>query len=140
MKSGRSEFLYLLVQELDRTGISWCCLRNHLEFFENSRSDVDLMILPEDQDLFERTLEEVGRQTSAKLLQKASYLNQSRTYLTPAGEWVRIDYETEVRWGIFPVLTARGFCIAVFARVIFGWPARRTNRWFCGLPACFAAN
>lgn len=108
MKSGRSEFLYLLVQELDRTGISWCCLRNHLEFFENSRSDVDLMILPEDQDLFERTLEEVGRQTSAKLLQKASYLNQSRTYLTPAGEWVRIDYETEVRWGIFPVLTARG--------------------------------
>jgi len=108
MKSGRFEFLHLLVQELDRSGISWCCLRNHLEFFEDSRSDVDLMILPEDQDLFEKILDEVSRQTSTKLLQKASYLNQSRTYLTLAGEWVRIDYETEVRWGIFPVLTARG--------------------------------
>ena len=107
MKAGRSAFLHLLVQELDRTGISWCCLRNHLEFFEDSRSDVDLMILPEDQTLFERTLDQVARQSGADLLQKASYLNQSRTYLTPAGEWVRVDYETEVRWGIFPVLTAR---------------------------------
>jgi len=107
MKAGRSAFLRLLVQELDRTGISWCCLRNHLEFFEDSRSDVDLMILPEDQTLFEETLDHIARQCGANLLQKASYLNQSLTYLTPGGEWVRIDYETEVRWGIFPVLTAR---------------------------------
>ncbi|NBS14881.1 MAG: hypothetical protein EBT57_08780, partial [Verrucomicrobia bacterium] len=51
--------------------------------------------------------EEACRETGTRLAQEASYLNFSRTYLTPAGHWVRIDYESEVRWRVFPVLQAR---------------------------------
>lgn len=107
MTAGRAEFLRALFQKLDASGISWCCLRNHRELFEDSRSDVDLMILPEDIPLFEIFLEETCRETGTRMAQEASYLNFSRTYLTPAGHWVRVDYETEIRWRVFPVLSAR---------------------------------
>jgi len=108
MSAGRAEFLRAVIRKLDASGISWCCLRNHRELFENSRSDVDLMVLPEDIPLFETFLDEACGETGTRLAQEAAYLNFSRTYLTPAGEWVRIDYEAEVRWGVFPVLPARG--------------------------------
>lgn len=107
MRRGRKSFLESLVSKLEDSGVSWCCLRNHHEFFEDSRSDVDLLVMPEDRSLFEAVLSEVAKDCGALLLQKADYLNRSLTYLTSAGEWVRIDYETEIRWGIFPVLSAR---------------------------------
>ena len=111
MKAGRAEFLRVLIQKLDASGVAWCCLRNHQEIFEDTRSDVDLMVLPADIPLFETFLEEACRETGTRLAQEASYLNFSRTYLTPAGEWVRIDYESEVRWRIFPVLQARAILL-----------------------------
>ena len=107
MKAGRAEFLRALIRKLDAAGVAWCCLRNHHEIFEDTRSDVDLMVLPEDIPLFETFLEEACAETGTHLTQEASYLNFSRTYLTPSGQWVRIDYESEIRWRIFPVLQAR---------------------------------
>lgn len=107
MKVGRAEFLRVLIQKMDASGVAWCCLRNHQEMFADTRSDVDLMVLPEDIPLFETFLGEACGETGTRLAQEASYLNFSRTYLTPAGQWVRIDYESEVRWRIFPVLQAR---------------------------------
>ena len=107
MKAGRADFLRVLLQRLDGSGVAWCCLRNHREMFEDSRSDVDLMVSPSDIPLFETFLEEACRETGTRLAQEASYLNFSRTYLTPVGQWVRIDYESEVRWRIFPVLQSR---------------------------------
>lgn len=111
MKAGRADFLRVLIQKLDASGVAWCSLRNHHEMFEDSRSDVDLMVLPEDIPLFETFLEEACRETGARLAQMASYLNFSRTYLTPSGQWVRVDYEAEVRWRIFPVLSARSILL-----------------------------
>lgn len=105
--SGRAEFLRCFFGKLDAAGVAWCCLRNHTDVFVDSRSDVDLLVLPEDKPLFERFLEESCRETGTRLAQKASYLNFSRTYITPAQQWVRIDYEAEVRWRIFPLLHAR---------------------------------
>jgi hypothetical protein len=107
MKADRAAFLRCALDKMDAAGVAWCCLRNHEELFKDSRSDVDLMVLPEDVSLFETFLDEACQETGTRLAQEASYLNFSRTYLTPSGQWVRIDYETEVRWRIFPVLAAR---------------------------------
>ncbi|MFM8792884.1 MAG: hypothetical protein ACKOFX_10535, partial [Solirubrobacterales bacterium] len=79
MMAGRAEFLWQVIQKLDASGIAWCCLRNHREMFEDSRSDVDLLVLPEDIPLFESLLEESCRETGTRLAQEASYLNFSRT-------------------------------------------------------------
>ena len=125
MTADRAEFLRQVTQKLDASGIAWCCLRNHKEMFEDSRSDVDLMVLPEDIPLFESLLEESCRETGTRLAQEASYLNFSRTYFTPAGQWVRIDYESEIRWRIFPVLRARS---VLFRRV------RRDGLWVASAP------
>lgn len=107
MKTGRAEFLRSLISKLDESGLSWCCLRNAEQIFKDNRSDVDLLVLPEDIPLFESLLDNVCHESGARLAQDAVYLNFSRTYLTPAGEWIRIDYEGEVRWKVFPVLSAR---------------------------------
>lgn len=111
MNPGRAEFLRAVIGKLDASGISWCCLRNHREFFEDTRSDVDLLVLPDDIPLFETFLEEACGETGTRLVQEAAYLNFSRTYFTPAGEWVRIDYEAEIRWWVFPVLPARSILL-----------------------------
>jgi hypothetical protein len=125
MTTGRAEFLGLVIQKLDASGIAWCCLRNHREMFVDSRSDVDLLVLPEDIPVFESLLEESCRETGTCLAQEASYLNFSHTYLTPSGQWVRIDYESEIRWRIFPVLRAR----SVLLRRI-----RREGLWVASAP------
>jgi len=125
MTVGRAEFLRQVIQKLDASGIAWCCLRNHKEMFEDSRSDVDLMVLREDIPLFESLLEESCRETGSCLAQEASYLNFSRTYFTPASQWVRIDYESEIRWRVFPVLRAR----SVLLRRV-----RRDGLWVASAP------
>lgn len=71
MTVGRAEFLRQVIQKLDASGIAWCCLRNHKEMFEDSRSDVDLMVLREDIPLFESLLEESCRETGSCLAQEA---------------------------------------------------------------------
>ena len=69
-------------------------------------SDVDIAVEPEHLDAFKQCLDAAAAASDCALIHQARYTNYSFVYRHPEGEFVRVDVETEVRWRIFPVLSA----------------------------------
>src|SRR3954465_8342687 len=107
MKTARKAFLGALFQTLEREKLPYCVLRNYDRLYEPTSSDIDLAVEPEDIAQMTQGLEEAARATGFRFVHRARYINYSFVYWHPAAGFIRVDFETEVRWRIFPVLTAK---------------------------------
>src|ERR1041385_2703015 len=105
--SARGGFLAALFQNLEEQRIGYSVLRNYENLYENNSSDVDLAVQPEDVGRLEGGLQKAAAASGHRLGQCTRYINYSRVYWHPEGGFVRVDYDTEFRWRIFPVLTAK---------------------------------
>lgn len=103
----REPFLRELFRLLDERGVAWCILRNYECIYDSQTSDVDISVGDEDVHLFEHCLAEAAAQTGMRFVHRARYVNFSHVYWGPPNFFIRIDFETDLRWRQFRVLTAR---------------------------------
>jgi thymidylate kinase len=103
----RGAFLAALFQKLDEQSVSYCVLRNYENLYEDNFSDVDLAVQREDIARLGEALGEAAAVSGHHLVQRTRFINHSRVYWHSEGGFVRVDYDTEFRWRIFPVLTAK---------------------------------
>lgn len=107
MKTARRTFLTVLFQALEREGVPYCVLRNYEKIYDDASSDVDLAVEPEDTERLTKSLEEAAKASDYHFVHRARYINYSFVYWHSAEGFIRVDFETEVRWRVFPVLTAK---------------------------------
>ncbi len=107
MTSARKEFLSALFESLDRKAVPYCLLRNYQNLYEDTASDVDMLVEPESLPRAEDCLAEAAAASGHQLVQRARHITFFNAYWHSAGGFIRIDLQREVRWRIFPVLTAR---------------------------------
>ena len=105
--SPRQEFLLALFRILDQKAVPYCVLRNYANIYEDTPSDVDVAVEPEYVLRFKDCLAEAAAASTHHLVLRARYINYSYVYWHADGRFVRVDIEPEVRWHIFPVLTAK---------------------------------
>jgi hypothetical protein len=103
----REQFLLALFRSLDRKAVPYCVQRNYANLYEDTSSDIDVAVEPEHVLEFKGCLAEAAAASDHHLVLRARYVNYSYVYWHAEGGFVRIDVETEVRWRVFPVLTAK---------------------------------
>jgi len=104
--STRRELLQELFQQLNQRQIPWCVLRNFENLYAESPSDVDLLTLPQHAGALLNIALGAGRQTGFRLVQSARFINHTLVFWDGTTRFVRIDVDTEQRWGRRPVLAA----------------------------------
>src|SRR6266404_4501433 len=107
MITARRKFLTALFQSLEGENVPYCVLRNYEKIYDDESSDVDLAVEPEDVKRLSRSLEEAAEASGFRFVHRARYINHSFVYWHPMEGFIRLDFETEIRWRIFPVLTAK---------------------------------
>ena len=103
----RKEFLLTLFRLLEQKAVPYCVLRNYANIYEDNSSDIDLGVEPEQVLRLKDCLAEAARASNHHFVLRTQYINYSYVYWHPKGGFLRIDIETEVRWRIFPILTAK---------------------------------
>jgi thymidylate kinase len=106
MIASRRAFLTGLFAALEANGIPYCLLRNYDDLYAAVHTDVDLLIAEDARAGFELHLRRAAEAAGFRQVHSARYVNYSQVFWHPEAGFLRIDYETEVRWRIFPVLTA----------------------------------
>lgn len=111
--TSRREFLRRIFAQLDAEQIPWCVLRNFDEVFASSGSDIDLMAQAKDVPRMLGVCRAVAQDSGHRLVQRTRFVNHSWVFWHPpddpaasAGEFIRIDVDTEVRWRLFHVVSA----------------------------------
>jgi len=107
MTSPRQEFLSAMFRILEQKAIRYCVLRNYRNIYEDASSDVDLLVTPEDVRRTEDCLAEAAAVSNHRFVQRGRFALHSCIFWHPEGGLLRIDIQREVRWQIFPVLTAQ---------------------------------
>ncbi len=102
----RRRFLAALFAGLDQRQVAYCVQRNYERIYDDPSSDVDLIVEPANVPLLTECLTEAAVGNGHRLVLCTRYVNYSRVYWHPEGGFLRIDFDTEVRWRIFPVLSA----------------------------------
>ena len=104
--NARREFLAALFRILERDSVPYCILRNYENIYEDASSDIDVAVEPKHVRRFRQALNDAAEFSGFSLIHQTRYINFSYVYWSPAGIFLRVDVETEVRWRIFPVLSA----------------------------------
>src|ERR1035441_7377446 len=107
MTSPRKEFLAAMFRTLEQKAIRYCVLRNYQNIYEDASSDVDLLVAPADLRRTEDCLAVVAATSNHRFVQRGRFALHSCIFWHPEGGLLRIDIQREVRWQIFPVLTAQ---------------------------------
>jgi hypothetical protein len=105
--NSRQSFLTGLFRLLEAKGIACCVLRNYENIFADASSDVDLILEKRDVARFIESLHAAAAAANHRFVHSARYSNYSYVFWSDQSEFVRIDFETEARWRIFPVLSAQ---------------------------------
>lgn len=107
MIESRRQFLVPFFQALEANGVRYCVLRNYGDLYGNDATDLDLLLSEYSRERFERCLHAAADAAGWHFVLSARYVNHSRVFWHPRGGFLRVDYETEVRWRFFTVLTAQ---------------------------------
>jgi thymidylate kinase len=108
MSNVRRNFLTRFFALLDENGVRYCMLRNYDNMYDgDSATDLDMIVSQYSLTWFERSLREAAEQTGFRLVHTARYVNYSHVFWHPQAGFVRVDFETDVRWRLFTVLEAR---------------------------------
>ncbi|MDW8308245.1 MAG: hypothetical protein RMK20_02605 [Verrucomicrobiales bacterium] len=102
----RREFLLRLFARLDARRVPWCILRNYTELLDNPDTDLDVLVAPEARGEFETLLERTAQESGFDLVQSVERACFSRIYRHPVAGFFRVDYYTDLRWRLFPILPA----------------------------------
>ncbi len=105
--SPRKEFLLALFRSLEERQVPYAVARNYDDIYENHSSDVDVTVEPEELNTFVECLRNAAVEADYLEVLYARYANYSWVYFHKTGGFLRIDVETETRWRIFPVLSAK---------------------------------
>ncbi|HWF19690.1 MAG TPA: hypothetical protein VG754_10500 [Verrucomicrobiae bacterium] len=104
----RKDFLQMLFRSLDANGISYCVLRNYEGLLEEGvTADIDLLVERRDLDRFSETLRTAASESGHRFVHHARYVNHSCVFWSPQSNFTRVDFDTEIRWRLFPILSAR---------------------------------
>jgi thymidylate kinase len=106
MTRPRQEFLSALFHILEQKAIRYCILRNYQNLYEDASSDVDMLVTPEDVRRTEDCLAEAAAASNHLFVQRGRFAVHSCLFWHPEGGLLRVDIQREVRWKIFPILTA----------------------------------
>lgn len=107
MSDARRTFLVTLFQALAANGVRYCVQRNYDQIYTDTDTDVDLLLSPYSLARFQRCLRETAATTAWHLVQAVRFGDHSWVFWQPTTGFLRIDFATEVRWQLFPVLSAR---------------------------------
>jgi len=107
MTHPRQEFLATLFQLLEEQAVPYCVSRNYQAIYEDTSSDVDLVAQPDQVVHLEHCLRAAALASNHRVVLHTHYINSSYVYWHPDGGFLRVDVETEVRWRVFPVLSAK---------------------------------
>ena len=103
----RKEFLTTFFASLEANGVRYCVMRNYDDLYADATTDVDMLLSSYSLERFERCLRGAAEQTGFHFVHSARYVNYSHVFWHPRAGFIRIDFETEVRWRLFTVLKAR---------------------------------
>ena len=104
--SKRNIFLTKLFEGLHDAGIEYCVSRNASETFENTVSDLDILVSPANGKTTEDLCISIAKQTGYHLALKTHFSNLCLLFWSSSADFVRIDIEGDLRWRIFPVISA----------------------------------
>lgn len=108
MSNVRRHFLTRFFALLDENGVRYCMLRNYDNMYAgDSATDLDMIVSEFSLNWFERSLQAAAAQSGFQFVHTARYVNYSHVFWHPAAGFVRVDFETDVRWRLFTVLEAR---------------------------------
>ncbi len=105
--NSRRSFLNGLFRSLEADGLPYCVLRNYEGIFTDATSDVDLILEKGDLGRFAKILHAAAGVSGHRFIHSARYGNYSHVFWSDQREFVRIDFETEARWRVFPILSAK---------------------------------
>src|SRR6266699_156942 len=105
--NAREEFLSALFRVLEEKGVLYCVLRNYDNIYDDPATDLDLVVAPEAVRRLQESLAEAAAAANYRLVLRTRYVNYSDVYWHAEGVFIRVDYDTEVRWRVFPVLNAK---------------------------------
>ena len=108
MSNPRRNFLIRFFSSLEVSGVRYCVMRNYENVYDGeSATDLDLIVSEYSRSRFENCLSESAVETGFRLVHTARYVNYSHVFWHPAAGFVRVDFETDVRWRLVTVLEAR---------------------------------
>jgi hypothetical protein len=110
--NSRENFLTGLFRLLEANEVPYCVLRNYENIFTDDSSDIDLILEKRHLAGFTESLHAAAAAADHRFVHGARYTNFSQVFWNTQSEFVRIDFESEIRWRIFPILSAR--CILEF--------------------------
>lgn len=103
----RKRFLTRFFGLLEENGVRYCMMRNYDDLYGNASTDLDMIVSEHSLKCFERCLRESAEETDFHFVHAARYVNFSWVFWNPLAGFIRVDYETDVRWRLFTVLDAR---------------------------------
>lgn len=105
--NGRKDFLTAFFRSLDAKKIRWCVLRNYEGLMDDSAAtDLDLLVEEKDVAIFNEVLQSAARESGQRFVHYARYVNHSCVFWSEQSRFTRIDFDMEIRWRLFPTLTA----------------------------------
>lgn len=108
MSNPRRNFLMLFFSSLEANGVRYCVMRNYEHVYDgDSATDLDLIVSEYSRSRLAHCLSESAAKTGFRLVQTARYVNYSHVFWHPEAGFVRVDFETAVRWRLVTVLEAR---------------------------------
>ena len=102
----RETLLRAVFTGLEREQLLYCVSRNTAAVFEEGSSDVDLLIQPRDLEQAFVASRDGAVAAGFLLISRTRFANLSLVFWKPGGFFMRIDFETEIRWRIWPLLGA----------------------------------
>jgi thymidylate kinase len=103
----RKRFITHFFGLLEENGVRYCMLRNYDDLYGNAATDLDMIVSEHSLKCFEQCLRESAQETEFHFVHAARYVNFSWVFWNPLAGFIRVDYETDVRWRVFTVLEAR---------------------------------
>ena len=103
----RKRFLTRFFGLLEANGVRYCMLRNYDDLYGNPTTDLDMIVSEHSLKCFEQCLRESAEEMDFHFVHAARYVNFSWVFWNPLAGFIRVDYETDIRWRVFTVLSAR---------------------------------
>jgi len=101
------EFLQILFRILEERRVPYCIQRNYEDLYDQGNLDIDLVCEPEALSSFNDSVQQAADASAYRLVLRTRYINHSQVFRHPEAGFIRLDVETEIRWRVFPLLSAK---------------------------------
>lgn len=106
MSDSKKKFLRDLFSSLNQANIPYCVSRNVMEIFQDTSSDIDLIVPNSSTRQVETLCEDIAKRHSFQRIARIQFTNLCLVYWSAADGFVRLDLDTELRWSICEIATS----------------------------------